>query len=93
MDDIKMFKEKIINDYIYNFDLNNAGVHDIKSGLKSLLGEEPAVKFVYKEQLRLNETTGLKERMENELEAIEIYYTYIGSDNMPHAGHMKYIVN
>ena len=31
--------------------------------------------------------------MENELEAIEIYYTYIGSDNLPHAGHMKYIVN
>lgn len=93
MDDIKIFKEKIINDYIYNFDLNKAGTHDIKNGLKALLGEEPAVKFVYKEQLKLNETTGVKERMENELEAIEIYYTYIGSDNLPHAGHMKYIVN
>lgn len=93
MDDIKIFKEKIINDYIYNFELNKTGAHDIKEGLRRLLGEEPAVKFIYKEQLSLNETTGLKERMENELEAIEIYYTYIGSDNLPHAGHMKYIVN
>jgi hypothetical protein len=94
MDDIKIFKEKIINDYIYNnVDLAHSGTGDIKHGLKSVLGEEPAVKFNYKERVMINETTKKMERLPNELESIEIYYTYIGSDNNPHAGHMKYIVN
>lgn len=97
MDDIKIFKEKAINDYIYNnVDLThvaNVGAHDIKLGLKNVLGEEPGIKFCYKQDSKLNETTGKVERMPSELEAIEIYYTYIGSDNLPHASHMKYIVN
>lgn len=93
MDDIKIFKEKIINDYIYNnIDLNNVGLHDLKFGLRSVLGEEPAVKFNYKENLKINEDSGKVERMPNELESIEIYFTYVGSDNLPHASHMKYIV-
>lgn len=94
MDDLKLFKEKAINNYIYNnIDLTHAVTSDIKIGLKTVLGEEPAVKFVYKENMKVNETSGKVERLPNELESIEIYYTYIGSDNMPHAGHMKYIVN
>ena len=43
--------------------------------------------------MKINETTGKVERLDNELESIEIYYTYIGSDNAPHASHMKYVVN
>jgi len=94
MDDIKVFKEKMINDYIYNnIDIGKAGTRDIKLGLKTVLGEEPAVKFVYKENVKVNEATGKVERLPNELESVEIYYTYIGSDNNPHAGHMTYIVN
>ena len=94
MDDIKIFKEKIINDYIYNnIDLTHTGVSDIRNGLRNLLGEEPAIKFVYRENMQINEVSGKRERLNNELESIEIYYTYIGSDNMPHASHMKYIVN
>lgn len=94
MDDLKIFKEKQINDYIYtNINLNHAGSGDIKRGLKTILGEEPAVKFVYKESMKINETTGKVERLPNELESVEIYYTYIGSDNIPHASHMTYIVN
>jgi hypothetical protein len=94
MDDIKAFKEKVINDYIYhNIDLTHAGAKDIKFGLKSVLGEEPAIKFLYKENMKINETSGKVERLPNELESIEVYYTYIGSDNIPHASHMTYIVN
>ena len=94
MDDLKFFKEKLINDYIsQNINLEHAGVKDIKMGLKNILGEEPAIKFNYKPIMKINETTAKVERMPNELETIEIYYTYIGSDQMPHASHMKYIVN
>lgn len=94
MDDIKIFKEKLINDYIYNnVNLTHTGSGDIKRGLRAILGEEPAVKFVYRENMKINETTGKVDRLPNELEAIEIYYTYIGSDNLPHAGHMKYVIN
>jgi hypothetical protein len=94
MDDIKMFKEKAINDFIYqNINLTHTGANDIKRGLKQLLGEEPAVKFNYRENMKINETTGKVERLNNELESIEIYYTYIGSDSQQHAGHMKYVVS
>ena len=94
MDDLKIFKEKIINDYIYNnINLTHAGTSDIKNGLRNVLGEEPAVKFNYKENMKINETTGKVERLQNELESIDIYYTYIGSDNNQHAGHMKYVVS
>ena len=57
MDDIKIFKEKAINDYIYNnINLTHTGAHDIKFGLKNLLGEEPAVKFNYGQNMKINET-------------------------------------
>lgn len=94
MDDIKIFKEKMINDYIFaNINLTHAGTNDIKQGLRQVLGEEPAVKLNYKQSMKINETTGKVERLPNELESVEIYYTYIGSDNMPHAAHMTYVVN
>jgi hypothetical protein len=94
VDDIKFFKEQQINNYILtNVNLTHAGTVDIKTGLKNLLGEEPAVKFNYKQNMKINETTGKVERLDNELESIEIYYTYIGSDNLQHAAHMSYIVN
>ena len=61
MDDIKIFKEKIINDYIYNnINLTHTGTNDIKIGLRNILGEEPAVKFNYKENMKINETTGIR---------------------------------
>ena len=94
MDELKMFKEKAINDYIYsNINLTHTGASDIKFGLKNILGEEPGVKFNYRENMKINETTAKVERLENELESIEVYYTYIGSDNNPHAGHLKYVVS
>jgi len=94
MDDIKVFKENAINEFIRNnINLTHTGSKDIKNGLKYILGEEPAVKFNYKENMKINEDTGKVERLPNELESIEIYYTYIGTDNLPHAGHLTYIVN
>ncbi len=94
MDDLKIFKEKQINDFIQNnINLTHAKASDIKNGLKNIIEEEPAVKFNYKENMKINETTGKVERLPNELESIDIYYTYIGSDNIQHAGHMKYVIN
>lgn len=94
MYDIRVLKEKLINDYISsNLNLKFATTKDIKMGLRHILDEEPAVKFVYKENMKINETTGKVERLPNELESIEIYYTYLDSNNIPHASHMKYIIS
>jgi hypothetical protein len=98
MDEIKKFKEKAINDFFYNnIDLTNVNddlkASELKEGLKRVLGEEPAIKFCYKQERKLNEDSGEMERMPKELESIEIYYTYLDSENKPHASHMKYIVN
>jgi len=92
MNEIKNLKEKQINDFIYDVELNNASVSEIKKGLKYILGEEPGVKFNYTQELKINETTGKKERQESELESIEIYYTYIGENDQQTFGTCKYII-
>lgn len=92
MNEIKNLKEKQINNFIYEIELNNASVSEIKQGLKHILGEEPGVKFNYTQEMRVNETTGKKERQESELESIEIYYTYIGENDQPTFGSCKYII-
>lgn len=92
MNEIKNLKEKQINDFIYEIELNNASVSQIKNGLRNILGEEPGIKFNYKRELSMNETTNKMERKESELDSIEIYYSYIGDDNKPHFGTMKYII-
>lgn len=94
MEDIKNFKEKLINDYIYKIeDINKVKVSELKEQLKNLLGEEPAIKFNYVENLQINEDSGKLKRLENELESVEIYYTYTNSDNHQYASHLKYIIN
>ena len=92
MNEIKNLKEKQINDFIYEVDLNNASVSEIKQGLKYILSEEPGVQFNYTQELKINETTGKKERQESELESIEVYYTYIGENDQPRFGSCKYII-
>ena len=93
MNEIKNLKEKQINDFIYQMDLQNASSSEIKSGLKRILGEEPAVKFTYKSEKKMNEKTGEVERTPQALESVEVYYSYIGDDNQYHAGTCRYIVN
>ena len=67
MNEIKNLKEKQINDFIYDIELNDASTSQIKQGLKYILGEEPGVKFNYTQELKVNETTGKKERQEKKL--------------------------
>ena len=92
MNEIKNLKEKQINDFIYEIDLNNASVSEIKLGLKRFLGEEPGIKFNYTSPILINETTGEKERKDKELESIEIFYTFIGDNNQTTFGSCKYII-
>ena len=92
MNEIKSLKEKQINNFIYEIELNKASTSEIKNGLKKILGEEPGVKFNYKREIKINETTKEKERKESELDSIEIYYTFIGDNNQSQFGTMKYII-
>lgn len=92
MNEIKNLKEKQINNFIYEIDLNNITSTEIKQGLKSILGEEPGVKFNYKQDTSINETTKKIERKEQELNSIEVFFTYIGDNNQPRFGSMKYII-
>ena len=93
MNEIKNLKEQQINNFIYQMDLQNATASEIKNGLKRILGEEPAVKFLYASEKKLNEKTGAVERTPQTLESVEIFYTFIGDDNTYQAGTCRYIVN
>ena len=92
MNEIKNLKEKQINDFIYQIEINNTSVSEIKQGLKNFLGEEPGIKFNYTQPISVNEKTGKKVRQEKELESIEIFYTYIGDNDQPTFGSCKYII-
>ena len=82
--------------------LNNSSSSPLKGSEYKLSYYDPNVNFKViavvsqneePDTIKLATSTGNVERLENELESVEIYYTYIGSDNNQHAGHLKYIVN
>ena len=74
MDDLQLFKEKIINDYMSSIDLLNLDLNQIKAELKSKLGEEPAIRMNYKNTQMIREDTKEKVNVEK-LESITIIYT------------------
>lgn len=85
MDNIKAFKEKVINNYISNIDYNVIDVEQIKADLQQLLGEKPAIKLNYKQETLLNED-GSKGKKFEKLESITVIFTYdaiIGDQTMP----------
>jgi len=70
-----MFKEKQINDYLSSIDMTNLDANQIKKDLKAKLGEEPAIKFNYKQEQMLKED-GSEEKIRIEkLESLTIIFT------------------
>ena len=76
MDDVKMLKEKTINNYMSNVDLNNLDANQIKNELHQLLGEIPAIKLNYEQESLLNEDGSETGKKLEKLESIELVYTY-----------------
>ena len=76
MDTVKLEKEKIINNYLSSIDLseNNIDINKIKSDLKLLLQEEPAVTLNNKTEKMLTE--GGDDKVVTSLESMSIIYTY-----------------
>lgn len=73
-DNLQIFKEKQINDYLSSIDMLDLNIEQIKKDLKSKLGEEPAIKMNYKNEQMVKEDTGEKIRIEK-LESITIIFT------------------
>lgn len=88
-EDIRIFKEQIINNYITEL-LTQIAPEDInidmvKRDLAPLLGEMPAIRLKYKSEVILLEN-GSKERRNDELAFIEVTYSYdklIGDKSVP----------
>ena len=77
MDNLQMFKEKQINDYLSSIDMSEEflDMNQIKIDLKAKLGEEPAIKFNYVSDTMLKED-GSKEMIRVEkLESMTIIFT------------------
>ncbi len=74
MDELQMFKEKQINEYISSIDMENIDPTQIKTELKNKLGEEPAVKLNYVTETILNESNEEPKKVET-LESLTIVFT------------------
>jgi len=75
MEDIKMLKEKAINNYMSGVDIDNLDANQVKSDLHQLLGEIPAIKFNYEQETLMNEDGSEGKKLEK-LDSIEIIFTY-----------------
>lgn len=81
MDNLQAFKEKAINNYLSNVNLNDLDTKQLKQDLKSLLGEEPAVQMNYINEKPLNEDGTEGKRIEK-LDSVTITFT-INKEVMP----------
>jgi hypothetical protein len=72
--DIRVYKEKMINDYFSSIDLDKIEPDQIKLDLQSMLGEIPAVKLNYRNEVIILEDKS-KKRFE-ELESVTVAFTY-----------------
>jgi hypothetical protein len=75
MDNIQMFKEKQINDYLSSIDLSNIDANQIKIDLKNKLGEEPAIKLNYIREDMITEDGNKNGKKIEHLESMTIIFT------------------
>jgi PP-loop superfamily ATP-utilizing enzyme len=74
MDNLKIFKEQQINNYLSSIDLSDPDINQIKQDLKLILSEEPAIRINYKTEQMFKEGTNEKIKVEN-MESITIIFT------------------
>lgn len=70
-------KEKIIDDYIGSIDWNGDDwdLNKIKQNLKSIIGQEPAIKINYKKESKLNEMTQEVDYTDQEyIKSVQVYF-------------------
>ena len=81
MDNLQLFKEKAINNYLSTISLVDIDVAQMKKDLKALLGEEPAIKLNYVSTQAINEDGSKAQRVEK-IDSISITFT-INKEIMP----------
>jgi len=76
METIKLEKEKIINNYLSSIDLSeqSININQIKSDLRVLLQEEPAITLNSKSEKMITE--GGDDKVVTKLESMSVIYTY-----------------
>jgi hypothetical protein len=85
MDAHSIMTEQVIQNYLATIDFKNANfsVAKMKSELKQLLGETPAVKINWDAQTHLNEVTGDTTRTENIVSVTVAYSSGEDEKGMP----------
>jgi len=74
MDSLQQIKEKAINNYLSSIDLVDMDINQMKQDLKSLLGEEPAIRLNYVTSQAINED-GSKAKKIEKVDSISITFT------------------
>ncbi len=91
----KSIKEKAINNYMSEVDLENLDANQIKNDLQQIIGEIPAIKLNYEQETILNEAGADTGKKLEKLESIELIFTYekeIGGKNIPIPVNKKFFI-
>lgn len=75
MDNLQAFKEKQINDYLSSIDLTNLDANQMRNDLRNKLGEEPAIKFNYRNDEMIKEDGTKSGKKIETLESVSIIFT------------------
>jgi len=76
MDSLLIYKEQLLNNYISSIEnLSEVNYNQMKSELRNILGEEPAIRINYKQESTLNEKNGETIQIEK-MDSITIIYTH-----------------
>jgi len=75
MDNLQAFKEQQINDYLSSIDLTNIDPSQIRMDLKNKLGEEPAIRLNYDNQIMVSEDGNKTGKRVEKLDSVSITFT------------------
>jgi hypothetical protein len=68
-------KANEVNTFMTKFNFNDEwSTQDLKDGIRSRIGETPAIKVNYKKDLLINEVKGTAEEI-NKIESIDVVFT------------------
>ena len=76
MDDLRIFKQKQINDYISSVDLSEINTDKMAYEISKIIGEKQAIRLNYKKQELINEAGEKSGKILEKIESITVISTY-----------------
>jgi len=76
MENLKVYKQKLINDYFASIDFTEINIDQLKNELGNIIGEKPAIRLNYKREEMINEEGTKTGKKLEKIQSITVIFTY-----------------